>query len=240
MALVVDILARAARQCSVEQPPSWVTATEAEHVELRDDFLMEAVADILDRADLPSPIGKQTTITGDGSETYALPTDFRRLARDDLAVYETTTSRGMCYPVQTDGEWTHLKEIGSSGADRFYRLSGYEDNWSISFYSLPTSGISIAVSYVSNLWMASGAGTAGDAFTAPEDVALVPRRLLEAGIVWRARQRKGLPYEDKRFEYEAILARHNIDSRGRKGISFGKRPRRQPWDVPVPDFIPGA
>ena len=141
MTLVTDALDRIARQVSIDQPASWLTATDDEHVEIRDDFLLETVDNILERLDLPSPIGKQTTITGDGSETYSLPSDFKRLQRDVAAVYETTTVRRICTPITDDGSWTYLKEVGSAGATRYYRLSGYDGNWSISFFRNPSANI---------------------------------------------------------------------------------------------------
>jgi hypothetical protein len=239
MTLVTDVLARAARECSVEPPSSWLSSTEVEHVELRDDFLLETVEDILDRASLPSPIGKQVVITGDGSETYDLPADFRRLASDGMAVYETTTVQAPCIPIHSDGDWTRLKTEAFAGIDRYYRLSGYEGANAISFYREPTSGISITVSYVANLWMAAG-GTPGNAFTDSEDIILFPRRLVEAGIVWRFRLRNGLGYEDKRLSYEAMLSRLNTDMNGRRSFSTTSRKRRHPWLSDVPNFIPSA
>jgi hypothetical protein len=56
-------------------------------------FLLETVDDILERVDLPSPIGAQIVITGTGSEDYALPSNFKRLQRDPMSVYETTTNQ---------------------------------------------------------------------------------------------------------------------------------------------------
>ena len=55
MTLIVDILARAGRQCSVSAPSSWVTATDLTSLEVR-DFLDETVADILDRIDVSQPL----------------------------------------------------------------------------------------------------------------------------------------------------------------------------------------
>lgn len=241
MTLIIDALNRAGRECSVTQPDSWITATSLAHVELRDDFLLETVEEIAARIDLPSPIGKQTTITGDGSEDYSLPDDFVRLARDELAVYENTTTRRAGVPITTDGQWAHLANIGSAGAYRYYRLQGYDGNFTIGFYANPSASETITVSYVSNLWMANAAGTAGTEFTAADDVLLMPRRVVELGIVWRFRKRKGLDYSSTLAEFESHLARLADDARSRKNISFGdNKPMSHPMDVPVPDFIPAS
>lgn len=237
MTLIVDALSRAARQCSVTPPTNWITSTKLEIQELRDDFLPETASDILDRLDLPSPIGKQTTIAGDGSETYTLPSDFKRLARDQRAVYDGLLDRP-CIPVNSDGDWTYLKDIGTAGTIRYYRTSGYDGAYSISFYNAPTSS-DITVSYVSGLWMADSGGTAGSAFTDLTDVLLLPRRAIEAGIVYRFRERKGLPYLDKFNEYELLLTRLGNDSRGRRTVNMGETDYVR-WQDLVPSYIPDS
>lgn len=242
MTLIIDALARVQRACRFTAPASWVTATEDDPVQVRDDFLPATVDDILARVDLPSPIGKQTVITGDDSENYSLPSDFLRLTRDPLAVYETTTSRRAGFPVNSDGAWTHLKEIGTAGTYRYYRVKGYDGNFTIDFFQNPTSSVSITVSYVSKNWMATSGGTAGSDFTDETDVLLMPRRAVELGTIWRYRRDKGLPYEDVMNEYEAYLARLANDSRKRQVINFGAgNPEyARPWDIPVPDYIPST
>lgn len=239
MTTIVSALNRIARQCSVDAPATWLTASEEDQVAIRDDFLLETVDDILERVDLPSPFAAQTTITGDGSEDYDLPANFKRLMRDPMAVYETTTNRRACIPVTNDGQWTHIKEIGTAGVERYFRLKGYAGNWQIGFYQNPTAGISITVSYVTTSWMASSDGTAGDEFTDAGDVLLMPRRLVEVGTVLRFRERNGLPTQSQRAEYEMLLNRFSNDNRTRRAINFGEPEARvAPWDVPVPDYIP--
>lgn len=235
MTLITDALDRIARQVSLDKPSTWLGATDDEYLEIRDDFLDETVGDILDRIDVPAPMGAQTTITGDGSGSYALPADFRRLQRDDFAVYETTTVRRRLYPISNDGMWTHLTTIGSTGGDRYYKIEGD----TIYLYREPSSSISVVVSYVTNNWMKNAAGTAGSAFTTDTDELLMPRTLVETGVVWRWRERKGLPFAGKLAEYESKLARFSNDTRGRRSIDMApSQSGRAPWDIPVPDFIP--
>lgn len=238
MTLVVEALSRAARQCSVEVPSSWVTASDANQVEIRDDFLLETVDDVLERIDLPSPIGGQYVVPCDGSDTYALPAAFKRLCRDDLAVYDGLLDQG-CVPVSTDGEWTYLNDIGSAGVTRYYKITGYDGNYSITIYRDPNDAAAITVSYVSANWLIKS-GTAGNMITdADLDTLLLPRRLVEAGIVWRFRERRGLPYADKAAEYEVLMARLANDSRARRVVTFGEVPRGR-WQDMVPAFIPSS
>lgn len=238
MTLIVDALNRIARQCSVETPSSWLTTSDASAVELRDDFLLETVDDILDRVDLPSPIGKETDITGDGSVNYSLPSDFMRIKRNEFAVYDNLLDRP-CIPITTDGEWTYQVDIGTAGVLRYYRVKGYDENWTIDFEDAPASGTTITVHYMSNLWMANSSGTAGSEFTDAADVLLLPRRLIEAGTVFRYRERKGLPFLAKYNEYEALLARTTNDRLGRKVINMGEREHVR-WQDLIPAYIPDS
>lgn len=238
MATVKDVMDKAARGCSVTPPTSWITSTALTFMELK-DLLSDTVEELLDRIDWPDPITKNTVITGTGVESYALPADFKRLTRDPLAVYETTTTRRAGIPVSTNGAWTHLQQIGSAGGDRYYRTSGDEESgYEIAFYQYPATGASITVSYVSRNWL-SLSGTEGYQWTNVAATLLLPARLVELGVVWRFRRRKGLPYADRYNEYEAKLARLANDARGVRSVNMaGGRGMRNPLDVPVPDFIP--
>lgn len=239
MTKVTEALNRIARECGVNAPSSWLSATRKDQVELRDDFMAEAIADVLERVDLPSPIGAQTEITGTGAETYDLPADFLRLQRDELAVYDTNLDVGGT-PVTTDGMWTFIKDKGSAGTSRYYRVTGYEGNYSISFYALPSASSTITVSYSSNNWMATDGGVVGSAFTAEEDVLLLPRRIVEAGAVWRFRERRGLPYLDKYNEYEAMIGRMVNDTQGRRVVNFGDGNSDAKWQDLIPSYIPSS
>lgn len=236
MTTVVAALNRIARQCSVNAPSSWITATSSTHLELRDDFLQETVDDIQDRIDLPSPIGAQITITGTGAETYTLPTNFKRLHRTELAVYDVQLDRA-CIPVHTDGEYTYIKDQGTAGTIRYYRVTGYEGNYSISLYDEPATGLEITLSYATTNWLATASGTVGDTLANESDVLLLPRRVVEAGTVWRYRERRGLPYDDKAMEYESLMARLINDARGYRMISMGEKAHVR-WQDLVPSFIP--
>lgn len=238
MTTIAAAMNRAARQCSVTPPSAWVTSTDPTIVELK-DYLDETVGDILDRCDLPSPIGAEYDIPADGSETYGLPEGFRRLMRDPHAVFEKSNQRRPLTPVSRDGEWTHLKEIGSTGAERFYRMTGYEGNYSISIFQEPDASVEIVVAYVTENWKATAAGEVGSIWGAEDDVLLLPRKVVEAGVIWRFRERKGLPYQARYTDYEAQLGRLMNDRRTRRIIDLGGASHwRKPWDVPVPDFIP--
>lgn len=203
MTLVTAALDRVARECSVQAVSDWITATTDDAVKIRDDFLPQTVDDILERVDLPSPIGAETTITGDGSETYSLPSTLKRLKMGRQAVYDATNNR-WCIPARSESVYAQIKDLGSSDQARYYKLTGYEGNWSISF--VPSPSVAITVHYQSVNWMADSGGTPGSAFAATTDVLLLPRELVEAGIVWRFREQSGFDFQGKHAEYERKLA----------------------------------
>jgi hypothetical protein len=231
---IVDILSRAARQCSVPEPSSWLGTGSLGVDELR-DFMHETADDVLERIDWPQPISASHVITGTGAEGYALPEGMKRLQRGRFAVYERFRTRRDCMPVHDDGQWEYMKELGTAGAYRFYRLRGMPGAYHIDFYRPLEAGITVVVQYVCAGWIQNGTGKREE-FTTGDDKSILPRRIMEAGIVWRFRERKGLEFEDKKAEYEALLARWSNGAR--RVVTFGTVETRPPWDVPIPDVIP--
>lgn len=238
MTLVVDVLDRVARQCSVTPPNSWVTATDATSLSIRDDYLRETIDDLAKRVDFPSPISRTWTTVRSGHETHELPSDFLRLAHGEASVYEQDTVRRYAIPVSDDGVWTHLKDLGSAASNRYFRLGGYDGARTIDFYRTPTSGETIIVHYVSTRWVVTEGGTYGDTFSAETDTLIYPRRPVELGTVMRFRKRNGLPLGDMEREYELWIASESNQRRARGTINFGGRRHGKPMRVPVPDFIP--
>lgn len=239
MATVADLMNRAARDCKITPPGAWVPAVTLSHVELK-DYLFDTVEELLQRLDWPDPITKDFVLTGSGAETYDLPLDFLRLTRDPLAVYETTTTRRAGIPVSSNGAWSHLKQIGSAGGNRYFRTSGSDGAFKIGFFHPLEPNHSVTISYVSKNWNVDNGAFASD-WTRESANLLFPRDLVQLGIVWRFRRAKGLAYADRMNEYEARLSRLSNDARGIRTINFGGGDGpRSPFDVPVPDFIPPA
>jgi hypothetical protein len=239
--LVIDILARVARQTSVTAPSSWLPAIDetASDPTIQEvlDFLEETIEDVRDRVDAVGPMSKSVTITGTGAETYALPADLWRLHRTPLAVYEQQRTRRGCVPISDDGTWQYMKDLGSAGAYRYYRLQGYDGNYTISFMRPLETGVTVIVGYMSTVWIKRG-GAEKSAFTAESDDCILPRRLVETGTIWRFRRRAGLDYADVQAQYEIEIAKLGNDTRGQRVVSFGDTATRAPWDIPIPDVIP--
>lgn len=238
MSTVADMMDHAARQCSINKILSMVTATTETAMQLK-DFLNETAEELLDRIDLPSPITQDVDIIGTGVESYALPADFLRLARDDLAVYEKSSNRRACTPISSNGAWTHLKQFGASGSGRFYRITGdTEGGFFISFFQKLKAGETITVSYVSAKWICGSDGAAKNMWTLPDDKLLLPVAVVRLGVIWRFRQKKGMPFADVQAEYEIRLSRAINDGRGIRTVNMGEAPTRDgPTRLGIPDVI---
>jgi hypothetical protein len=203
------------------------------------DFLDQTQTEIRDRVDVVGPMAKSVTITGTSAENYDLPSDMVRLQRGEFSVYERLRIRRACVPISDDGQWQYLSELGTTGAERFYRLKGYIGAWIIGFQRPLDTGLEVVVSYVSNEWIVNGS-TKKAAFTDSSDASMLPRELIEAGIIYRFRQRKGLEYGDALGRYETQLARYLNDSRTIRRVNFGPKGVRSFRDIPLPDYIPSA
>ena len=236
MTLIVDILARIARQTSVTPPSSWLATSDATAVELM-DFMDETARDVKDRIDVVGPMSKVVTITGTGAESYSMPADMMRLHRTPLAVYERQRTRRGCVPITDDGMWQHMKDLGTAGAFRYYRQRGYEGAYTLDFLRPLETDVEVIAGYVSTAWIINGATEKAE-FTDPSDASMLPRKLIEKGTIWRFRQRAGLEYSDVQREYEIEVAKLSNDTRGIRTVAFGDTATRAPWDVPLPDYIP--
>jgi hypothetical protein len=240
MPTVAEVMDEAARECSTTPPSSWITATTLSYMELK-DFLKQTAKELLDRIDWPDPIAQDYAVPGTGVPAYALPAAFKRLTRDPMAVYETTGNRRACTPVTTNGVWTYLVEHNAAGGTRYFRTSGDEDSgYEIEFFADLETGNEVTVSYISKNWLKSG-GSPAAIWADVADTLLLPEDLIRMGVIWRFRRRKGLPYADRMAEYEAILARHANDSRIIRSVDMtGGSRKRNPFDIPVPDYIPSS
>jgi hypothetical protein len=249
---VVEVLNRAARQCGVKAPSSWVTATRDDHVAIRDDFLIETVSDILDRFDFARPIANSTDFTvvdpslrlmADGSMWFPMNAEMRRLSRHPLAVYDVGQQRPIL-PVPDDAQWTHLVTTGASGASKYYQLRGFPGEYQLYIYPAPGVGEEVEVHFITEKWIRSGTvgsfeTTSKTSFTDDSDILALPADPITTGIVWRYRERQGLPFMDKYNEYEAKLSRMVNDSRSRRIINMGKNVDVR-WQDLIPTFIPPA
>lgn len=237
---VASALTHAARRCSIKPPSAWATATANAHVEMRDQFLAQVVADVLDRIDPPKPLTAATTLAGAGVETYTLPADFRRLTRSRFKIYqEGYPTKAFC-AVNSNGDYDAIKDQGAAGGVRYYRIYDYQGAPAIDLLLAPSVGEDTVVNYVSENWIWNGTADTDEFTDDDNDISYVPRELLVAGLVYRFREAKGLDYGDALSEFETRMARYANQSNNTTvvGPASGPRPNAFAWVDAVPDVIP--
>lgn len=242
MATVAKVMNHAAQRCSLRPPADWITNETATYSEMK-SFLIETAEELLDRLDLPDPITKPVRFTGDGTDQrHALPSDFKRLTRDEWAVYEPFRNRRKATQVHSNAAWEHLALTNTGGSERFFRLTGDEGaGFAMSFWRYLEPGSEISASYVSKNWLRNPATDASpaievDEWTVEAAQLLLPDVLVRLGVIWRFKQKKGLPHADALAEYEMRISRAINDAQGIRKISAGdNRPRD--WRPEIPDII---
>jgi hypothetical protein len=125
------------------------------------------------------------TITGDGTTSYALPSDYSRMMKD-------SDVQSSAYRFWDYQRYDDLSAFLRDQADGFRAAPG---GWIITagrmmFNPAPTGTATFP--YISSLWAQSASGSRKPAFDADDDTFLLPERLLKLGLIWRWRENKKL------------------------------------------------
>ena len=171
------------------------------------DLANEVATDILKSHDWRQ-LTKIATITADGGEVYALPSDYDRMTLG--GGIEDAASWFWGYePFHTVNQWLQFKSgsyaIISPGG---WTIIGNEFN----FYPAPVGNAEYP--YISNLYAMSDAAVPKTAFTADTDTFVLPERLLTLGLIWRWMAQKGLEYSEALATYEVALSQEQTRDRG--------------------------
>lgn len=225
----------AARECSITPPDNWLTTTDTTELQFL-TFLRAAVDELLNRHAW-SAVSTDYTFNGPGS-TFALPSDFWRVAPEENALYETSPMRRVVDPMPNRGDWTETVAWNWTGVKRYYRLR----NTTIEFIATLPNPCTIKMAYVQNTWAQTAGGSPLTTWTNLTDISLLPGPLLRMDIIWRWRRHKGIIYADRKAEFETEFARYVGDDAPRRKVDITGPPIeiRHPMRVPVPDFIPSA
>lgn len=231
MDLIKDSMDDVARECGVAVPSLWATNTDDTYMTLK-QFMRQTAKELLERIDWQRCTYTES-ITGTGTDTYALPSDFQRPTRGPNSVYGNAPHWSYI-PVTSNGDWTQLLSWGA-GSTYYYRFTGN----SIQFSQTINSPDTIAVAYVSKNWIDSS-GTPTDTWTDDAQESYLPGRLIELGTTWRWKRKQGLEFSSYQGEYETELTRYSNDDRSQQLISFGKViPDRliTPYDLWTPPLL---
>lgn len=231
MDLLKTAMDNAAGECSLAAPSVWVSNTDTNYAQLK-RYMYDVAREFVRRVDY-TELTRDITITGDGGDTYPLQADFERLPRkdseDDPAVWSDGMQRAF-YPVTSNGQWTALQSRGPASSYG-YRVVGSN----IQFTQTIASGDTNTLAYVSNYWISSGGERVG-VWGTEEDLTFIPGKIIELGVTWRWRRKRGLEFASYQGEYEIELSRYANDDRGIRKIRFGQRalPPTPYSNLPVP------
>lgn len=170
-----------------------------------------------------------TITTVNGTESYALPTDWSRYMCNTF--WDATNywpMRGSIDPQM----WTALKRGIVTGIQtrRDFRVKG----GLVYIYPTPTAnGNSLIGEYSStNLVVASDGTTLKSTFTVDTDVSRVGEVLLWTGLKWRVLKAKGLDYSEEKAEYDQQLALKIAQDTPGRTLNYGPIRSRFPMIYP--------
>lgn len=214
MDLIKDSMDDACRECGVAVPSLFATNTDDTFMQLK-MYLRQAADELLQRIDWQN-CTISYPITGAATDTYALPTDFKRATRDINTVYGNSPQRWSFRPITSNGDWTQLESWGALST-YLYRFSGTD----IQFSQTINSPDIITLAYVTKNWISSG-GSRVSQWLTDADTTYLPADLLYMGTVWRWKRKMGLDYASLMGEYETELTRYAADDRQLQTVNFGK------------------
>lgn len=225
----------AAAECSLAVPSLFAANTTDSYVQMK-RYMRQAAKELLQRIDWAN-CTIDYTLTGAGSDTFVLPTDFMRLTRsddpNDPAVWSDSMRRSFS-PVVANGQWTVLQSMGPTPSYG-YRVVGPN----IEFTQSIAVGDSVTISYVSTDWISLASVRVAN-WTDDAALTYLPARLIELGTTWRWMRKRGLEFASYMGEFEIELSRYANDDRSIRKINFGQRayggsPYR---NLPVPTLGP--
>lgn len=157
-----------------------------------------------------------TTASGGGYaiQTGAMPTAFDRFMQETL--WNRTRKRPAYGPV-TAQEWENLIAWTSSPVVDTWRYFGNQ----IAITPVPASGDLFAFEYVSKYWCQGSGGSGQDEWLADSDSGVLDENIMKLGIVWRFKQKKGLPFMADYDKWDARCKQSLTQDMPQRTINFG-------------------
>jgi len=147
-------------------------------------------------------------------QTGAIPTDFDRFVQETFWNY--TRKRPLYGPV-TAQEWQNLIAWTSSPVVDTFRFVG-SDIW---ITPCPTAGDTMAYEYISKNWCQSALGVGQSEWLADDDTGILSEDIMKLGLVWRFKQKKGLPFKADYDKWDARARQALVQDQPQRTINFG-------------------
>lgn len=166
-------------------------------------------------------IETHTFPTANGTETYALPSDYQKFS--NITFWNRSAYERMEGPV-SNSMWELLKSgnLAAVGGVQYFRVAANL----FGIYPTPTAIETIAYQYYSREWI-EGQTEFGDDSDEPK----LDTDLMALDVRWRFLSAKGLSWESERADFEDALAVARADDGGKDAIRLSAPPT-YPLNIP--------
>ena len=215
---ILQVIQDASLKLGISKPGAVFGATDRTALELQ-SVANEAAQRILDEHDWRLLQTRQD-FTGDGTTSaYDLPFDYKRMLKDGRLWSSRTF--GPLLAVQGEDDWLRLSVRKYTIVIGSWIILGGQMLFNPAIYAAEV----VSWYYVSNLIAIAADTTLQSEFINDSDVFRLNSRILQLGIIWEWRQRKGLPYQEDLQTYELALAKAINEDKGARII--GQRTRAE-------------
>ena len=160
-------------------------------------------------------------VTVPGQQDYPLPADFHHLVSPSAVnADQYYAMKGSLTPIQ----WYRYLLNGSfaynSGGVNWvngFRIDPFAKTFRI--VPIPTSEVNLVFMYVTNLIATDSGGNPTTQYSQDTDIAIIDEEIVEQGLSWRWRQKKGLDYTAELAEAQATF-----NTRFAQELAFGELP----------------
>ena len=188
----------------------------------------------------PILLKEHTFNTVNGTQSYALPTDFDRSL--DGTVYNRTDTDQMTGPITPQQYALDRYGTAASGITQKFRFKASSNALKFDITPTPTSAESLGYEYVSSHWNQTSGGTSQAAMAADTDIGILDETLIEMGVTWMFKQAHGLTYDEDFRQYQLELRQSISRAGGAPVISLddARRLTVSPYSYNLPDSGYGA
>lgn len=214
MATLLSMLSNVAKAVGAQTPTAIISSTDQTAQRLHQAMLRECRF-LVRRLPWSCLIREATISVVNGTESYALESDFQRIIDD--TVWDQTNYWQMRGSLSGQ-EWQFQKRaiLSQPVNRRRFRLKFNTTTKTRRFYvdPTPTGSATLVYEYVSlSYCQATGGGALKTEWSVDTDVPLFDDDLLELGTTWRYLQRRGLPYADDYQVYKDALRRAIVNDK---------------------------
>lgn len=212
---LLTICQNVADEVGFSRPATIVNNTDATAKQLY--RLANRCGNIVSRHPWQTLTADHTFTLATGTQTYALPADFRHIVPD--TTWDRSDDREVLNPLSAQ-QWAFSKGWGLvTGINRRARIKGNLIEFDQTITSAD-NGKTIAFEYISNYWAENSGGTDQASFLADTDTSKLDDELMTIGVIWRFKKAKGLDYADDFAEFTQLFNRLKATDGGATTLSL--------------------